>query len=77
MPVVNPAVRFSDYQDRYENIRFSRHDGILSARRSYTASVLETAARTGAPGYDIRIEEGSRWHPRALDVLRPVVGIRS
>jgi len=55
----------------------SRHDGILSARRSYTASVLETAARTGAPGYDIRIEEGSRWHPRALDVLRPVVGIRS
>jgi SAM-dependent methyltransferase len=53
----------------------SRHDGVLSARRAYTASVLETAARTGAPGYDVRVLEGSRWHPRALDVLRPVVGI--
>jgi SAM-dependent methyltransferase len=55
----------------------SRHDGVVSARRSYTASVLEAAARAGAPGYDIRVLEGSRWHPRALDVLRPVVGIRA
>lgn len=55
----------------------SRYDGVLSARRSYTASVLEAAARIGAPGYDIRVLEGSRWHPRALDVLRPVVGIRA
>lgn len=55
----------------------SRHDGVLSARRSYTASVLEAAARTGAPGYDVQVLEGSHWHPRALDVLRPVVGIRA
>ena len=55
----------------------SRHDGVLSARRSHTASVLEAAARTGAPGYDIQVLEGSRWHFRALDVLRPVVGIRA
>jgi SAM-dependent methyltransferase len=55
----------------------SRHDGVVSARRSYPAGVLEAAARAGAPGYDIRVLEGSRWHPRALDVLRPVVGIRA
>jgi hypothetical protein len=55
----------------------SRHDGVVSARRSYPAGVLEAAARAGAPGYEIRVLEGSRWHPRALDVLRPVVGIRA
>jgi len=55
----------------------SRHDGVLSARRAYAAAVLEAAARAGSPGYDIRVLEGSRWHPRALDVLRPVVGIRA
>jgi SAM-dependent methyltransferase len=55
----------------------SRHDGVLSARRAYTAAVLEAAARTGAPGYDVQVQEGSRWHPRALDVLRPIVGIRT
>lgn len=55
----------------------SRHDGVLSARRAYAAPVLEAAARAGAPGYDIRVLERSRWHPRALDVLRPVVGIRA
>ena len=55
----------------------SRHDGVLSARRAYAAPVLETAARAGAPGYNIRVVEGPRWHPRALDVLRPVVGIRA
>jgi hypothetical protein len=54
----------------------SRHDGVLSARRAYTARVLEAAARTGAPDYDVQVQEGSRWHPRALDVLRPVVGIK-
>jgi SAM-dependent methyltransferase len=55
----------------------SRHDGVLSARRAHDAPVLAAAARTGAPGYDVRVLEGSRWHPRALDVLRPVVGIRA
>lgn len=55
----------------------SRHDGVLSARRAYAAPVLEAAARAGAPGYDIRVLERSRWHPRALDVLRPVTGIRA
>jgi SAM-dependent methyltransferase len=54
----------------------SRHDGVLSARRAYTAAVLEAAARTGAPGYDVQVQEGTHWHPRALDVLRPLVGIR-
>jgi len=53
----------------------SRHDGVVSARRAYSAAALEAAARTGAPGYDVQVLEGSRWHPRALDVLRPVVGI--
>jgi SAM-dependent methyltransferase len=54
----------------------SRHDGVLSARRAHPAEVLANAAGTGAPGYDIRVLEGTRWHPRALDVLRPVVGVR-
>ena len=54
----------------------SRHDGVLSARRAYPAATLQRAAQLGAPGYDIRVAEGSRWHPRALDVLRPVVGTR-
>jgi len=52
----------------------SRHDGVLSARRAYPAAKLQHAAQTGAPGYDIQVMEGSRWHPRALDVLRPIVG---
>ncbi|MGH3510034.1 MAG: methyltransferase domain-containing protein [Nocardioidaceae bacterium] len=55
----------------------SRHDGVLSARRAYPATVLESAARSGAPAYACEVREGSRWHPRALDVLRPVVGVRS
>lgn len=53
----------------------SRHDGVLSARRAHPASVLEAAARAGAPAYDVAVLEGPRWYPRALDVLRPVVGI--
>jgi len=52
----------------------SRHDGVLSARRAYPAAKLQLAAQTGAPGYHIQVMEGSRWHPRALDVLRPIVG---
>jgi hypothetical protein len=55
----------------------SRHDGVLSARRAHSAPVLEAAARTGAPRYDIQVLERSPWHPRALDALRPVVGIRT
>ena len=55
----------------------SRHDGVLSARRAYPASKLEQAARIGAPGYDVRVLEGGRWHPRGLDVLRPIVGTRA
>jgi SAM-dependent methyltransferase len=54
----------------------SRHDGVVSARRAYSASTLVQAAQSGAPGYDIHVLEGSRWHPRALDVLRPIVGAR-
>jgi SAM-dependent methyltransferase len=54
----------------------SRHDGVLSARRAHPAATLLTAAERGAPGYGVRVEEGSRWHPRAIDVVRPVVGQR-
>jgi SAM-dependent methyltransferase len=52
----------------------SRHDGVLSARRAHPATTLTAAAAAGAPGYDCHVREGSRWHPRALDVLRPIVG---
>ncbi len=55
----------------------SRHDGVLSARRAHPAMILEAAARVGAPAYKARVLEGPRWHPRALDVLRPIVGIRA
>lgn len=55
----------------------SRHDGVMSARRAHPAQVLEAAARAGAPGYDARVLEGWRWYPRALDVLRPIAGIRA
>ena len=55
----------------------SRHDGVLSARRAHPAAILLSAAREGAPGYGVRVDEGSRWHPRAIDVLRPVVGMRN
>ena len=54
----------------------SRHDGVLSARRAHSAAILETAARATASAYNPQVREGSRWHPRALDVLRPVVGMR-
>ena len=54
----------------------SRHDGVMSARRSHPAEVLEAAARAAAPSYDVRVLEGGRWQPRALDVLRPIVGTR-
>ncbi|MGE5134815.1 MAG: methyltransferase domain-containing protein [Gemmatimonadota bacterium] len=55
----------------------SRHDGVLSARRAHPAAVLRAAAQAGAPGYQVRVLEGPRWRPRALDVLRPVVGTRA
>lgn len=54
----------------------SRHDGVLSARRAHPAAVLRTAAERAASRYRVEVREGSRWHPRALDVLRPIVGVR-
>jgi SAM-dependent methyltransferase len=54
----------------------SRHDGVVSARRSHRASVLLAAARSGAPGYQVTVLE-TKWHPRAVDVLRPVLGVRA
>ena len=54
----------------------SRHDGVLSARRAHPAQALSAAARAGAPGYAVEVREGPRWRPRAIDVLRPVVGVR-
>jgi SAM-dependent methyltransferase len=53
----------------------SRYDGVVSARRAHPASVLLAAARAGAPGYAPRVLEGARWHPKAIDVLRPIVGM--
>ena len=53
----------------------SRHDGVMSARRAHPAQVLLAAARAGAPDYAARVLEGGRWQPRAIDVLRPVVGV--
>jgi SAM-dependent methyltransferase len=54
----------------------ARHDGVLSARRAHPADVLLATARAGAPGYDHAVLEGPRWHPRAVDVVRPLVGVR-
>ncbi len=54
----------------------SRHDGVMSARRAHPAAALEDAARAGAPSYHVLVLEGPRWHPRGLDVLRPIVGFR-
>ncbi|WP_299441459.1 class I SAM-dependent methyltransferase [uncultured Phycicoccus sp.] len=54
----------------------SRHDGVLSARRAHPAEVLLATARSGAPEYDHAVHEGPRWHPAAIDVVRPLVGIR-
>lgn len=54
----------------------SRHDGVMSARRAHPAETLLAAAERGAPDYAVEVREGSRWHPRALDVLRPLVGVR-
>jgi SAM-dependent methyltransferase len=53
----------------------SRHDGVMSARRAHPASVLLAAAQAGAPGYAPRVLEGIPWHPKAIDVLRPIVGM--
>ena len=53
----------------------SRHDGVMSARRAHPAETLLAAAGRGAPDYAIEVREGSRWHPKALDVLRPLVGV--
>jgi SAM-dependent methyltransferase len=54
----------------------SRHDGVTSARRAHPAAILGAAAQAGAPDYHPQVLEGSRWYPRSLDVLRPVVGLR-
>ncbi|MFE6648802.1 class I SAM-dependent methyltransferase [Nocardioides sp. NPDC057772] len=54
----------------------SRHDGVMSARRAHPAETLLAAADRAAPTYAVEVREGSRWHPRALDVLRPLVGVR-
>jgi SAM-dependent methyltransferase len=56
--------------------RVSRHDGVMSARRAHAAPVLQAAVQAGAPGYHAAVLEASHWHPRAMDVLRPIVGWR-
>lgn len=54
----------------------SRHDGVLSAQRAHPAADLLSAVRRAAPSYRSEVREGPHWHPRALDVLRPLVGVR-
>lgn len=54
----------------------SRHDGVMSARRAHPSTVLLAAAEDGAAEYSANLLEGARWYPRALDVLRPIVGWR-
>ena len=55
----------------------SRHDGVMSARRAHPASTLLAIAESVAPEYNPAVLEGPPWYPRALDVLRPIVGWRS
>ncbi|GAB3055463.1 hypothetical protein GCM10027053_15400 [Intrasporangium mesophilum] len=55
----------------------SRHDGVLSARRAHSAETLLAAARATAANYSPTVVEGPRWYPRALDVLRPIIGTLS
>lgn len=55
----------------------SKHDGVLSARRAHPAAVLLDSVGRAAPGYRAEVREGPRWYPRALDVLRPLVGVRT
>jgi hypothetical protein len=54
----------------------SRYDGVLSAVRAHPADALLGAARAGAPGYRAEVHQGGQWHPRAIDVLRPITGVR-
>lgn len=54
----------------------SRHDGVMSARRAHQVEVLLSSAQIGAPEYAPAVLHGGRWYPRALDVLRPIVGWR-
>jgi SAM-dependent methyltransferase len=54
----------------------SRHDGVMSARRAHPAPVLQAAAGAGAPGYSVRVIEEAHWRAGAVDVLRPIVGLR-
>lgn len=53
----------------------TRHDGVVSAERAYTAPTLLAAARHGAPDYRVQCEDGSPWIPNPLRVLRPITGL--
>jgi SAM-dependent methyltransferase len=55
----------------------SRHDGVLSARRSHPADRLLTAAHCGAPGYQLACVDAPNWRPALAEVLRPITGTRS
>src|SRR5262249_45996224 len=41
----------------------------------HPADCRQWAADVGAPAYRALVLEGRRWYPRALDVLRPIVGV--
>jgi SAM-dependent methyltransferase len=53
----------------------SRYDGVMSARRAHPESELLAAARSGAPGYAPQVIEGTLSHVKAIDAIRPVVGM--
>jgi len=54
----------------------SRHDGNLSVRRAHDPGLLREALESGAPTYEIPDASGDRWQLRAVEVLRPTVGVR-
>jgi len=53
----------------------SRHDGVVSARRSHPAPVLVDAATRGATGYHVQCVDAPGWRPPLWDALRPVTGL--
>lgn len=54
----------------------ARHDGVLSARRAYTAAMLDAAARRACPSHAIAVFDGRRERLPLLRVMQALIGIR-
>jgi SAM-dependent methyltransferase len=54
----------------------ARHDGVISARRAHAREELLSAARGNAPGYLVKVQRTTPSLPIALNIVRPIVGIR-